>query len=300
MIYLVCLIFTLAFILTVSYILTRIKSVIGQAIKKKRRTSCYHTPQKESKSVASPLFYWWPCQDEWFRTKEGVFYYSLGNYIPNRYSVDEYPFLEEHRSEITRMRQFVWDFKYNIQQPSPVAHAKAVVKAVRRISFIINRSFAGRTSSIMFLCLPASNNLIYNLRFREFAALVCKETGMADAFDYVYVIGNKTPKHLGGGQSGSFLTGYEWLAGHNVILFDDVVSSGQTIDTYSKEVASCGGKVLCALTLARTVSEEELEQELYIPYTLEDRLSELQQTTANEPVGTDDTPVVNKDVDLKV
>ena len=95
---------------------------------------------------------------------------------------------------------------------------------------------------------------------------------MTDAFDYVYVVGEKTPKHIGGGRACSFVVDYEWLIGRNVILFDDVASSGHTIDVYSKAIGEWGVSILCALTLARTVSQDEMEQGIYRQFSLEDKL----------------------------
>ena len=290
MIFLVGLAFCLAVLLTVNGVLADIKSFLRNFICRCRTSRSRKSVQKP-KSVTShdaagafrPYNVHLPYIDEWFQTKMGIYYYSLGNYVPNRYKPEQYPFLQKHMTEIAYMRKWVWDFKYNLQEPNPVEHARAVEEAARRISFIINNLFPEFTSNITFICLPASNNLVYHLRFREFAALVCKATGMTDAFDYVYVVGEKTPKHIGGGRGCSFVIDYEWLVGRNIILFDDVVSSGHTIDVYAKNIGEWGISVLCALTLARTVSQDEMEQGIYRQFSLETKLRSIGRTSKDIP-----------------
>lgn len=238
-------------------------------------------PEKDINPVTERHFRmrntYWPLQEEWRKTKAGIYYYSLENYVPGKYSFYKYPFLKAFEKEIRQTRKWIWDFKYNLQDPSPVAHAHAVVQAVERISFIINNSFQGFTDCITFLCLPASNNLIYNLRFREFATLVCMKTGMIDAFDHVHVRGQFKPKHLGGDYAVSFIVESEWLQGRNVILFDDVTSSGRTIDVFGPAISMWNIRVLCALTLARTVSLEKMEQGVYTRPVLETKFKELEK-----------------------
>lgn len=217
----------------------------------------------------------WPLQDEWRKTPAGIYYYSLENYVPDRYNCHQYPFLKAHYKQIRLTRKWIWDFKYNLKNPSPVAHARAVEQAVKRVSFIINNTFPGCTDCITFLCLPASNDLIYNLRFREFAALVCMQTGMIDAFSHTHIQGDIKPKHLGGKDPVGFIVDRGWLQGRNVILFDDVTSSGKTIDAFGTAMSLWNIRIMCALTLARTVSPEEMEQGIYVKPELEDKFEEL-------------------------
>lgn len=237
-----------------------------------------HTGRNETDSVFrhKPVYPFipctWPGSDRWFRTTGGLRYYALDNYIPEDCFQLRMSMERERFWQAQQHRKFVWNFKYDTREPDPVAHAAAVQKAADRISYIVRESFGPYLRHLTFFCVPSSNTLVYTLRCREFSFLVCRATGMADAFDHFHILGSKQPRHLGGGGE-IFMDGdLEWFHGRSVILFDDVITSGYSAEKYRDELAEMGARVIGGLFLARTVSPVEIRTGRLPDFGLEEYL----------------------------
>jgi predicted amidophosphoribosyltransferase len=69
----------------------------------------------------------------------------------------------------------------------------------------------------------------------------------------------KTPKHLGGNESAEYAVKEDFFQGKDVVLFDDIVTTGKTIHQSIEFLESNGANVLCIMSLANTYDGDTLK-----------------------------------------
>lgn len=119
---------------------------------------------------------------------------------------------------------------------------------------ICNRYDEEQRARFVFCAAPAHNEATTRRRLDAFSALVCRYTGMADGTRHVHVIGNAPAKHLTGiGVKRSAYRVDSHVFGYrDVILFDDVTTTGHTIRTFASFVEEQHGHVMGAYFIAKT------------------------------------------------
>ncbi len=110
-------------------------------------------------------------------------------------------------------------------------------------------------SDLVFMCIPASTKFANQVRFERFSKAVCAQTGMMNAFPYITIVRDKEPRHLGGGRDGEYRFDRNFFYGKDVILFDDVVTTGHSMTVLSDQLESMGARVVGCISIARTYSE---------------------------------------------
>lgn len=106
--------------------------------------------------------------------------------------------------------------------------------------------------SVFFVCIPSNSEIVNECRLKEFSNEVCYKTGMNDAFRYVKGYGDNVPKHLGGKGLSGVLLDKKYFAGKNVVIFDDIVTSGNTMSKMITALEACGANILFIVSIART------------------------------------------------
>lgn len=229
------------------------------------QTECEVTRQKkpdrtEDKKIQSPLglkeTLSWPVTDD------GIRYNYLFDYLSLKYNGLIPPELKaRHLKQVYRVRRQVWRFKYDLDNPEPVRHAQAVEETARQIADLINATFnAFDREEILFVCLPASSQLAYLLRFREFSSLVCRWTEMSDGMDGIHIVGTKTPRHKGGKSDIQVVADEEMFYGKNILLFDDVLTTGATVRKYAAYFNRMKAHVIGAVFIARTLGPDDIDR----------------------------------------
>lgn len=111
----------------------------------------------------------------------------------------------------------------------------------------------------MLCCVPAATNSKYIRRFKRFAAEVSKRTGIQNGTKHVNIAGMREAKHHNACHIVSESFGYavstdpDFFEGKNVILFDDLITTGATANEFAEELEAVGANVLGAMFLARTI-----------------------------------------------
>ena len=191
----------------------------------------------------------------WKRTRFGLPYHSLFNY----HSVKSNEVNEDIGGLDFQNRLMVWNFKYSTGHTSPRKHVNALYDAVMPLSVHIRTTFGELAERLTLFCVPASSEEIQWLRYREFSRMLCERSGMKDSFRHVSVIEEKTPLHLGGEKKKNFVLDADYFYGKVVLVFDDILTTGGSVELCRQELEKVGAKVLAAYFLGETVKKLKVE-----------------------------------------
>lgn len=114
-------------------------------------------------------------------------------------------------------------------------------------------------SRLTFLCIPASTKVDNDKRYRLFSEKLCSELKMENANLHIKIIKEKEKSHLGAQRprydDGPYykLDDLKFFEGKNILLFDDVVTTGQSMKKFIEVLeVKYGGKVICCMSIAET------------------------------------------------
>ncbi len=167
---------------------------------------------------------------------------SFYSYLPKRYTTDDV--------QTERIRRFIYSFKRGDRH--------AVDFAVNIVSECLNKWYGASNQDYVLVCVPAATSAKYNRRFKRFAEEVSKRTGIQNGTEHVNIFGMREAKHNNAAHIVSESYGYhvstdpDFFAGKNVILFDDLITTGATAEEFAEELAAVDANVIGGLFLART------------------------------------------------
>lgn len=206
-------------------------------------------------------------------TISGIPYVFLYYYVPVKYQYDkEYSFTQEVETSCHK----IWNFKDGIDQEWAI-NAVAEVLALRPYSY--NGKFNPR---LTFVCIPASTISSNNLRFKHFASEICEKLCLNNGFDHIKIVKEKTPKHLSGVESETELEiDPVFFAGKDIILFDDVVTKGHSMQKLMQKLQAVNAKTVLCLSLGKTYFPPVTTINPINPYTGNHLLVAPQEQTDN-------------------
>lgn len=167
---------------------------------------------------------------------------SFYSYLPKRYTTDNV--------QTERIRRFIYSFKRGDRH--------AVDFAIKIVSECLNKWYGASNQDYVLVCVPAATSAKYNRRFKRFAEEVSKRTGIQNGTAHVNIFGMREAKHNNAAHIVSESYGYyvstdpDFFAGKNVILFDDLITTGATAEEFAEELAVVDANVIGGLFLART------------------------------------------------
>lgn len=171
--------------------------------------------------------------------------FNYFNYLPQRFTTDN--------ERVLNVRRFIYAFKNGNRQ--------ATDYAIDLVSKTFSKWYGVSCQDYVLVCVPSATNAKYVRRFKRFAAEVTKRTGIKNGTKHVNIFGHREAKHNNVNHIVSESFGYvvstdpEFFAGKNVILFDDIVTTGKTAEEFAKELQAVCANVLGAMFLARTTSK---------------------------------------------
>jgi predicted amidophosphoribosyltransferase len=127
-------------------------------------------------------------------------------------------------------------------------------KAISRLLPQRKATFGEHLPQLTLVCIPASTAEKTKARFEEFANVVTEATGMANGYPHVQVAVDAESKHLS--NQPQYTLDEEWFAGRDVLLFDDIMATGGSINTFAQQMTSGGAHVVAALVLGKTVADK--------------------------------------------
>lgn len=117
--------------------------------------------------------------------------------------------------------------------------------------------------NMAFVCIPSSNESDYKLRCMDFSRKLCEQLGIANGFEpkenvFSIEVGNSlVPKHMGGdGTNEKLYVDTTYFKGKHLILFDDIVTSGDTMRKWIARFQEWGATVDFIISLGYTYRDE--------------------------------------------
>jgi predicted amidophosphoribosyltransferase len=147
----------------------------------------------------------------------------------------------------------VWHFKNDPDKNvTSYEHRSALQTVTNLVENALRSAFGSKTEYLTLVCLTASTQRKTELRFKDFAEQVCKDLNMNNAYPHIQVIEGGSAKHDGG--DGSRKVSYDryFFSGKYVVLFDDVRTTGHSLEQERRTMEELGAKVICAVTIAQT------------------------------------------------
>lgn len=194
--------------------------------------------------------------EDWSEPKESTLKcFSLYNYYPTHVN---WP-LDEDEWEIRRL---IWDFKADphksmnniqIKKNNKIAYKKIIPDIVK----VLDYYFEDDIDKLTLVCIPASKKTVNNRRYQKFSQELCKETEMTNGFSYVNVVADATPKHIGGSGDPQVKIDSHFFKDKYVMLFDDVITSGSSMEYYKNRLEKVGATVICGMSIGVTKHKRE-------------------------------------------
>lgn len=159
-------------------------------------------------------------------------------------------------------RRLVWDFKNTPGKTSFVAHQIALERALSMVKNKLSATFEeDNMKHLTLVCIPASSQLKTQARYETFSNRICAELGMINAYPHISVITEREERHLGGmGMNTSQLSfDTDFFKGKNVLLFDDIITRGDSMRMLKGKMESLGATVIGGLSLGKTKHDRPIQ-----------------------------------------
>ena len=215
-----------------------------------RQAKIREEKEKEEKAKKSLI----ECVGLWDTLLGGLKYTYLFYYYP---TTCEFEANEEEWAN----RRTVWNFKNNPERISPFAHANTLNKVIAMIKTKLLSSFSEEGLKYLTLvCIPASSQAKTQARYEEFSSRICEELGMINAFPHITVTEERLEKHLGGTNTDTDKLSFDedFFKGKYVLLFDDIITSGDSMRTFQRKIEALGATVVGGLCLGKTKHERPI------------------------------------------
>lgn len=184
--------------------------------------------------------------------------------IPYSYLLNYYPTTcdFEATSDEWDDRRLVWNFKNTPGKTSEMQHEMALDEIIPRISRKLRETFGADLKYLTLVCIPASSQLKTQLRYEEFSERICQDTGMSNAYAHIKISGERGAKHAGEDTTGniSYTLEKDYFSGRNILLFDDVVTKGDSMRSWKQKMELCGSSVIAAVSIGLTTHERPYKQ----------------------------------------
>ena len=158
-------------------------------------------------------------------------------------------------------RRTIWNFKNDPERISPLSHTITLEKVIPMIKKKLIPTFSEESLKYLTLvCIPASSQAKTKARYEEFSSRLCKELGMINAYSHITVTEERLERHLGGTSTDTDKLSFDkdFFKGKYVLLFDDVITRGDSMKTFKRKMESLGATVVGGLCLGRTKHERDI------------------------------------------
>lgn len=208
------------------------------------------------------------CVSSWDCLNCGLKYSYLLNYYPTTCA------FEATQSEWDD-RWTVWNFKNSPGKTSEIEHQEALDDVIPRLKEKLTTTF-GKVNlpKLTLVCIPASNQENTQRRYEEFSKRLCHETGLINSYRKIKVIHERSARHTGGiGLQTEFLSFDEnFFKDRYVILFDDVITRGDSMCTFRRKMENMGAIVIAGLSIGKTKHERPNSSNSFHSLFIDDNL----------------------------
>ena len=169
-------------------------------------------------------------------------------------------------------RRLIWNFKNEPDKNIlPSAHETAQKTVVAEIKQKLLRTFGEKNLQFLTLvCLPASTFTNNWARYNDFSKKLCSETCMKNAFPFIHIMKDGMSKKHPDNNSGHSIQPIikydeEYFRGKYVLLFDDIVTKGETMLKYKSDMEKMGATVIGGICIGKT-KHERIESSPTVPF----------------------------------
>lgn len=111
---------------------------------------------------------------------------------------------------------------------------------------------------LTLVCIPATSVEKTKARFEKFSENLCQETGMINAYQHMHVISSSSEKNGGSGVTPNDVSfEYGYLRSKYVLIFDDVITKGESMLRFKNKLEELGAIVVAAISVGLTKHERE-------------------------------------------
>lgn len=201
------------------------------------------------------------CVSSWYIPNRSVVRcFSLYFYYPTTCTWDA-------SQEEWNIRNLIWNFKakpHTFQPENTIKslHQASCKKVVSLLEKVLNHYFGSKTSLLTLICIPASTGLVTEKRFKDFSEEICLKTGMENGYPYITITKDGISKNDPNNSTGHSIPvevafSSVFFRDKYVLLFDDVVTSGATVERFKNLIEKTGATVIGALSIGRTMHERQ-------------------------------------------
>jgi len=178
-----------------------------------------------------------------------------GNLIKYLYFYNYYPKSVVEVSEADwEIRRLIWDFK----DGKDYARSRVSSLLIDKLKSLFTSQ---ELSNLTLVCAPASKIQVNINRFMKFADSVCTTLDMYNAFDEIEITSERESTHTTNNRNIDRMQYLSFNAnffnGKKVIIFDDVVTRGDSMTQLANKLNSMGAIVICSLSIGRTKHQRE-------------------------------------------
>lgn len=188
---------------------------------------------------------------------------KLQNGLPYSYLIRYYPTTCEFEATDDEWddRYIVWNFKNDPTKVSSDDHEASMMWVVQNVKDKLLETFGKESLKYLTLvCIPASSKTNTERRYKDFSSRLCGETGMTNSYPYVNITQDGTPKHLGGTRKPVVSYDEDFFKNKNVIIFDDVITSGGSMLRMKEKLVRMGATVIAGISIGKTFHHRPEDQ----------------------------------------
>lgn len=196
------------------------------------------------------------CVSTWYEPRRSyVKCFSMYNYYPTTCDWDA-------NDDEWWVRNLIWDFKANPNKPQPISmimalHKRAADIIIENLARCLKYFFGNELSKLTFVCIPASKASITQRRYEDFSEQLCTILGMSNAYRHISVKQDGEAKHIGGTMQAKYVFDDEFFKGKYVLLFDDVITSGSSMETFKNRMERMGAFVVGGVSIGVTKHDRQ-------------------------------------------
>lgn len=165
------------------------------------------------------------------------------------------------------VRNLIWDFKakpHNYQSESEILqrHKASVDKILPLLRKALHHFFGSRVRKLTIVPIPASTKVVCDRRYKDVMERISSDMDMYNGYTHMTITKEGISKNDPGNTTGRSIPpevefDKKFFNGKYVILFDDVITSGASMERYKRLLEAAGATVIGGLSLGKTKHERQ-------------------------------------------
>ncbi len=161
-------------------------------------------------------------------------------------------------------RELIWSFRQSPKIISQIPHQKSIGLVSIRLEKLLSKLFKDSFYELVFVCIPASNQLENIIRYEAFSKDLSQDMCMINAYPHITFKEDRGVKQIQNESDSLDRLQFDeqFFKGKNVLLFDDIMVTGYSFAHFANKLSSLGANIVAAIAVGRTFYHRRKE---YIP-----------------------------------